>query len=246
MQGDDIREQIEALRQEVRGLSTSILNLRQDDMRKVFGDQIRPVLIDRISRHYAHAIKRTEEASKEELHDLVDRAIAIFQGEGKLKALGFIKDIEEEIAGKTSKSDDENNRFELEIITQLEEYFLLSDTVFNQTVPEMHVMLGRTAPVKDELSPVTVEKLLSPLSNAKRVQVLMILKRESNSLAELSKELALKKGHLQFHLKALIEVDYIQFDRKSRLYALTARGKIAMEGIATLVDNIQTANIRTG
>lgn len=238
MQGDDIREQIEALRQEVRGLSTSILNLRQDDMRKVFGDQIRPVLIERIGRHHANATKQTEEMREKELRDLVDRSVELFQRSGKEKALGFIKDLEDGIAGNTSKAVDGNNRFDVEIITQLREYFLLSDTVFNQTVPEMHVMQGRAAPANDDLSPETVERLLSPLSNAKRVQVLMILKRESNSLAELSKELALKKGHLQFHLKALMDVDYIRFDRKSRLYSISSRGTKILDSVTRLLDEL--------
>ena len=242
MQRDEIREQIEALRQEVRGLSTSILNLRQDDMRKVFGDQIRPVLTDRIARHYSRVPKRSTESGQEltqkELLDLVDQSVTVFQHDGKQKALRFIDDFEQIMVAKV-ENEDRTNIFELQIISQIREYFDLSDTIFNKTVsdvpnlPSVETSLAKATP-----SPESVERLLAPLSNARRVQVMLILSRESNSLAELCKELDLQKGHLQFHLKALVNVDYIRFDRKSRLYSVTARGTQMLDGICRVIRDL--------
>jgi DNA-binding transcriptional ArsR family regulator len=134
---------------------------------------------------------------------------------------------------------DRTNGFEIQLIAQIRDYFLLSDQIFNRTVPESSSL----APVeknipKAPLSPEMAERLLTPLSNARRVQVMLILSRESSSLAELSRELDLKKGHLQFHLKALLEVDYIIFDRKSRLYSITPRGTFVMESVARVLDTL--------
>ncbi len=237
MQGDDIREQIEALRQEVRGLSTSILNLRQDDMRKVFGDQIRPVLMERIERHY-----RTDDGvstddggtSKETLSDLVDRTISIFQGEGRRKALSFLSDHE---SANDLSGEDPGKVFEGQLVTQLKEYLLMSDHVFNQQVPEVPSHSSNNA-FDQRLSPEDAERLMAPLSNSRRVRVMLILSREANSLAELSKELDLKKGHLQFHLKALMDVDYIRFDRKSRLYSISSRGTRVLDGVTKLIEDL--------
>ncbi|MGD0818652.1 MAG: winged helix-turn-helix domain-containing protein [Methanomassiliicoccales archaeon] len=243
MQGDDIREQIESLRQEVRGLSTSILNLRQDDMRKVFGDQIKSVLMDRIARHYSQApggsAKERGEASEKEFVDLVDRSVTIFQEAGKQKALRFVDEFESGIVVKASGNDDRTRGFELQLVTQIREYLMLSDQIFNQKVPDITGLpsIGMD-PIKGTMSPEAAERLLAPVSNARRVRVMMILSRESNSLAELSKELDLKKGHLQFHLKALLDVDYILYDRKSRLYSITPRGTLVLDGVARLMDDL--------
>jgi DNA-binding transcriptional ArsR family regulator len=240
MQGDEIREQIEALRQEVRGLSNSILNLRQDDMRKVFGDQIRPVLNERIIRYYSRPPKgmtREVGMTREDLLDIVDRSINIFQHDGRQKALEFIEGTKH---NRDQGMDDRyrTNRFDLQIIAQIREYLELSDTIFNRTVSDGPIPQVGKEPIKEPLSPEAAERLLAPLANARRVQVLLVLSRESNSLAELCKVLDLQKGHLQFHLKALLEVDYIRFDRKSRLYSISPRGTMVLDGVARLLDDL--------
>jgi DNA-binding transcriptional ArsR family regulator len=236
MQGDDIRDQIEALRQEVRGLGNSILNLRQDDMRKVFGDHIRPVLVDRIERHYARMMASGIPVAipKASLIELVDRSITMFQRHGRTSAMEMVKDLEDGLV-----HDKDTGHFEAELIAQLREYLMLSDTIFNQTVPDLTVERGvRNGPGPGSITPDSFERFLAPLSNAKRVQVMLVLSRESNSLAELCRELDLQKGHLQFHLKALVDVDYIRFDRKSRLYTITPRGTLVLEGVTELMEDL--------
>jgi DNA-binding transcriptional ArsR family regulator len=232
VQGEEIREQIEALREEVRGLSNSIINLRQEDMRKVFGDQIRTVLMDRIERHYSRMKVSEIRAAppKSSLIEMVDRTVSSFQLEGRSVAQETVQELED-----GSIHSDEH--FQAEIVAQLREYLILSETVFNQTVPGVSV--ERRARSRS-VSPDTFERLLAPLSNAKRVQVMQALSRESNSLAKLCKELELQKGHLQFHLKVLLDVDYIRFDRKSRLYSVTPQGTLVLEGIAELIGKVLT------
>jgi DNA-binding transcriptional ArsR family regulator len=248
MQADDIKEQIEALRQEVRGLSKSILNLRQDDMRKVFGDQFKPVLTDRIARHFSSVKKgvrkEQEGASEVRLLDLVDRSVSMFQQHGKQRALKYLEEYERNVRARTDDHGRVTDRFETELISQIRDYLQLSDTIFSQTVPEGSSLDPRgTYSGNRALSPEDAERLLAPLSNARRVQVMLILSRESSSLAELCKELDLQKGHLQFHLKALLDVDYIQFDRKGHLYSLTSRGTIALQGVTKLVESLQPKNV---
>jgi predicted transcriptional regulator len=116
---------------------------------------------------------------------------------------------------------------------------MLSDVIFNRTVPDIpNLAVSEDNPGNRTLSPETAERLLAPLSNARRVQVMLILSKENNSLAELAKQLELKKGHLQFHLKALMDVDYIQFDRKSRLYSISPRGTRILDGVTKIVEGL--------
>jgi len=72
---------------------------------------------------------------------------------------------------------------------------------------------------------------------------MLILSKEDDSLAELAKQMELKKGHLQFHLKALMEVDYIRFDRKSRLYSITDRGSLVLDSVAKLLKNMMDDSV---
>jgi DNA-binding IclR family transcriptional regulator len=70
------------------------------------------------------------------------------------------------------------------------------------------------------------------------MSILMLLSREDESLTGLSKSLGLQKGHLQFHLKILLEPGFINYDRKSRLYSITAKGSTALDGIGRLVESL--------
>ena len=246
MRADDIREQIEALREEVRGLSTSILTLRQDDLRKVFGDQIRPVLVERIGRYYSH-VKSGRNASEDpekELLDLVEKSVTTFQRDGKQQALDDLENFEKNREVTPAHTNVELVKFESQIVDQIREYLMLSDVIFNRTVPDIPDLTTKQYDRESlSLSPETAERFLAPLSNARRVQVMLILSKEDDSLAELAKQMELKKGHLQFHLKALMEVDYIRFDRKSRLYSITDRGSLVLDSVAKLLKNMMDDSV---
>jgi predicted transcriptional regulator len=65
-----------------------------------------------------------------------------------------------------------------------------------------------------------------------------MLAEEDHSLSEISKSLDLKTGHLLFHIRALKENDYISTDRKSKLYALTDRGRTVMRCLDDMIGKI--------
>jgi hypothetical protein len=80
---------LDELRGEVRALNRTFSNLRQDDLRVVMGEQIRPVLAERIDRYFAErgahgaAERRTQELCRNDLIDFLNEAIRVFQREGK-------------------------------------------------------------------------------------------------------------------------------------------------------------------
>ena len=168
--------------------------------------------------------------------DLVEKAIELFQREGMRKAIMFLDVSEADLRKRSGKGEDEAElRYSLDVIGQIREDLMISQHIFSQTYPESYLATEDHEKMVDTLSPELAEHLLSPLANAKRVQILLLLHFESCRLAELSKRLDLKKGHIQFHLKALMQVGYIHFDRKSYLYNITPRGTVALDGLKKLV-----------
>jgi predicted transcriptional regulator len=79
---------------------------------------------------------------------------------------------------------------------------------------------------------------LAPLVSAKRIDILLHLAAEDESLATLSRTLGLKKGHLQFHLNVLATSGLIIYDRKSHLYAITDKGTRALDGLSVLIADL--------
>jgi DNA-binding HxlR family transcriptional regulator len=119
----------------------------------------------------------------------------------------------------------------------LDTYEVVSRPIFPPTVALEHPV----APSERSLSPTLVEEILAPLSNSWRINILMLLSKDSASLAELSKALGLQKGHLQFHLKTLVVPKYIAYDRRTHQYTITAKGEATLNGLAALLDDIASA-----
>ncbi len=73
--------------------------------------------------------------------------------------------------------------------------------------PEINMKRG-TDPAAFQCSAEEMESVLDPLANAWRIKVLAALRRGDRSLSELGRAVELKTGHLQFHLRTLVDAEY--------------------------------------
>ncbi|MCK7510435.1 MAG: winged helix-turn-helix domain-containing protein [Desulfobacterales bacterium] len=77
------------------------------------------------------------------------------------------------------------------------------------------------------MEPEKLEAMLSPLSNAVRLKILALLYTSSRSFTEIMSELQMQKGHLQFHLRKLVDSGYVNVDRRTHLYSIGEKGLIS-------------------
>jgi DNA-binding transcriptional ArsR family regulator len=84
------------------------------------------------------------------------------------------------------------------------------------------------------LEPERLEVMLSPLSNAVRLKILALLYTSSRSFTEIMSELQMQKGHLQFHLRKLVDSGYVSVNRRTHLYSLEEKGLLAVDGLGQL------------
>jgi hypothetical protein len=79
----DIQGQILALRQELGALGDSLLNLRRDDSRRVFSEQMRSVTMEEVDRFFSVNVARRMNGSDKghmvELEGLVERVTVLFK-----------------------------------------------------------------------------------------------------------------------------------------------------------------------
>jgi DNA-binding transcriptional ArsR family regulator len=210
----------------------------------VFGEQIKPILIERIERFFGEmgtndtSVIEDQNELKAQLNDLVEKVVASFQKHGSETASRLLDEFEGALPSKTiSFGESRQSIFIAELVKQMRDYFAVSDSV-SQPAKSQAVTEGFLA-IKDvHVSPALVERTLGPLANAWRIDILLRLNKESDSLAGLSKALGLKKGHLQFHLNTLLDSGYIQYERKSHLYSIKSSGSIALDEIARLIHRL--------
>jgi DNA-binding transcriptional ArsR family regulator len=93
-------------------------------------------------------------------------------------------------------------------------------------------------PRGEGLDPSLAEQALGPLANAHRLTVMELLANGGRPLSEIGKRLEMPTGHLQFHMRALKEADYVGLDRQSRIYSLTPKGRKALEAVRELVGKV--------
>jgi DNA-binding transcriptional ArsR family regulator len=223
---DGLREQIEALRSEVRQLSESFVGLRDDEVRRVFARQVRPVLAERIERDLG-----ADEGSRTALLDWMNHVLDAFERGGQVEGQRYVDRRRARDAG------DADDPGFAELADSLEEQTRAYLDTYGRVVRRPD---GDRIPVRTvgELSPQRVEETLGPLNNAIRIGLLQHLAREDDGLAAMSRALGLQKGHLQFHLRCLLGGRYIEYDRRSRLYALSPRGRRALDGLGRLMADL--------
>lgn len=248
MKDQDVREQLLALRKEVGALSDSLLNLRQDDSRRVAGSQLKLVLKEQTDRFFSKTMnegglgKDTLSVHKSELEELIDDFTTTYQVYGQEKASGVLDEFENGMSSRESADiDHEYFRFAYNMVHQMRNTLERSEEITNPVKPRVGSLLGLPRfSNRTSLSPTRVESILSPLANAWRINILLTLANEDCNLTEVSKALGLKKGHLQFHLTSLLESKYIRYDQKTHLYSIMPQGIVALDEMEKMVDRLSS------
>lgn len=231
MNNDELRDQITALRSEVRQLSESFVGLRDAEVRAVFSRQVRPVLEERIDRTLNWPGSRANRELRVALLGWMDDVFEAFKRGGPGEGLRYVeRKGARGVRGATPGFEELADALEEQVRSYLYTY---EGVVSGSNGARLSV---RTV---GELSPEKVEEALAPLSNGLRIGILQHLAREDDGLATLSRGLGLQKGHLQFHLRSLMVGGYLEYDRKSRLYSLSPRGRKALTGLARLMDELE-------
>lgn len=245
MQNTDIQRQLDSLREEIRDLNASLVRLRPEDIRTVYGDQTRSVLMEWIERFFQQRAQKAGNGDEEarlqarliEIVGLTDQAI---RGHGRDHTLIALDQLETDFL-PPSKGDHQLRRFVLNLVSQ-SRYYIEDSDVMVQEVGPATIRAAVPALSNDEaLSPTTVEWVLGPLSNSLRIRILMLLSKGDERLVDLCESMNMQKGHIQYHLRTLMGNRYIIYDRKSRLYSITGRGRVALDGLAKLTDLILSA-----
>jgi DNA-binding transcriptional ArsR family regulator len=242
VRNDELREQIEALRLEVRALGDSFISLRQEDIRRVFVDQVRPVLKERIDRTLSEVppfemSMEERRACQRAINAWLEKALHALDSDDRAALPRFL----ERRGGRSVVRPWEGGGLH-KLMEDLEAQLLSYHRSYDAVLRTTHPGVEGTTPLqpKTALDPAAAEAVLGPLSNALRIDLMQRLSRQDDGLAALSRAAGLQKGHLQFHLKVLMDGGYILQDRKSRMYSITTRGERALDGLAAIVEAIGT------
>lgn len=233
---NDLLRRIEELRQGLDALGRSVTSLRKDGMDRAFHEQIGASYLDN-NREAVRAVLRGSNASSlpvmNEISSLYDIAMERYELndlEGALSALDRVRDL-----AASTKENEIGFDLRKELLTVLDR-----SRQQMATLETLRFHTGRPGVRRScdsayaGIEPERLEDMLSPLSNAIRLKILALLYTNSRSFTEMVSELQVQKGHLQFHVRKLVDAGYINVDRRTHLYSIEKKGLLAVEGLGQL------------
>lgn len=246
MTSQDVLTEIRSLKSELNTFSDHMVRLRYEDLKEVFLEQMRMAVGEEGKRTFHNDALSLRDSSvcglKSEclrkLGEAVDRAAISFMRDDLPGARKTLDEVEGLIKGDCSPCQDGGcSQAAAETLRRVRAILQVYEGLAERFGPGLEIKKGA-----DE-RPFTftaeeAESVLDPLANAWRIKVLAALRRGDHSLTELGRAVDLKTGHLQFHLRALVDAGFVTLDRRRHRYSLTERGALAMSCTEDMVSKL--------
>jgi len=238
--------ELRSLRTDLDNYSDRVIRLRLEDFKGLFIEQMRDILTQEGRRAFDKDLTSAQRVStcelkvpcQRQLAEMMETVISKLQNDDQKGAMDLLDGTTRLICGEGKPCEDaECSRNAAETVRSvkaiLSVYFILRSRLASGTdgIRLNDMVLAKQDP--DE-----VERVIGPLCNAWRIRVLRLLEEHDRTLTEIGRGLGMKTGHLQFHMRSLIEAGYISVDRRSRLYSLTDKGQTALNGLGVLMSRL--------
>lgn len=79
---------------------------------------------------------------------------------------------------------------------------------------------------------------LAAIAHPARLEIISTLEKKELAFSELSRQLNLRTGHLQYHLKVLVEEGYVRKERRGE-YSITLQGLTALDGLREFMSGLK-------
>ncbi|WP_400259727.1 winged helix-turn-helix domain-containing protein [Candidatus Methanomassiliicoccus intestinalis] len=240
---DEILLEIRELRAEMNTLSEKLARLRYSDFKNLCTEYMRPIIADEGRKVFENDRLLTEQnstcsaraACTLKLKELVELSTREFENGNVEKASAILNEAKELVCcNADSCQDQECSRKTLEVLQKINSVQNTYLRIIASMSTESLVPATPVVSTEEE-----VEDYLAPLSNAKRIAIMRSLVENPRTLSYLCKEFNMPTGHITFHLNALKDSGYVMKDTKTKLYSLTARGSVALNGIDLLIQQLK-------
>jgi len=139
--------------------------------------------------------------------------------------------------GKEECEAGECHDYVLSMISEIKTVFTLAGRIVTRV---QDLSLG--VQTFEGLDPESVADTLIPLAHPIRIAILVDLGKRDMTFSELSRDLDLRTGHLQFHLKALEDGGYVRKERARGRYGISLKGMTALDGLRAFMASLVKMN----
>ena len=231
-----LRVEMDALGQEMK---RSSLEKMRSDMDGVILDALSENGRDKLEREMVKIRGMSKCENRDHCLNTVSKvaseAMASYVAGDTQRALEIISSLEDNIRGIASPCGDAGCSVDcLRLMDDVRERIALSEKL-------------RTAADDDKIQPteqiVSAQDIfhsLDPLSHPSRLEVLMVLSTGDLSFTEVSRKVNLRTGHLQYHMKSLLDAGYVSRKVSRGPFSLTKKGSIALESAMDMTRRLRS------
>jgi len=232
----DVARSLDQLRADIDQLNQTMLSVRYEDFKKVVLTQVQYVMADHYENYLAANLERIDCLSscphRKECRKELD---AIFQGLSSCflkddfqEAMDELDRVEAMIGGLHSPCKSrECHDLQIAMVRDVRSLVTFMQKVQEKIRGPMPKEERLSANEKFDLE--KVSRMMTPLAHPARLQVLRALGIRDRTFTDLSRELDMRTGHLQFHLRPLLDEGYVSKQRNRGDYSITPRGRAALD-----------------
>lgn len=255
---EEVLTKLDEISRSIESFNESLIRVRYDDYKRALSEQIQSVFGDNSGTLFDSGLDRIRSSSKctsktscvKHMSAMRDDTLAAFEREDITGAMLILEDTEGELASDRSPcKDEECSNSTIEMIHHIKVLFSISDnlmfrsyiqpeTGFTRLSSQGRFFAEHRRSIETDIPSEEVANLIAPLANSYRIEILKMVLHHETSFTQISRNLGLRTGHLQFHIKALKEAGYVRSNRRRRTYSITAKGIAALEGLNKLFEGI--------
>ena len=242
MNQDEIVRRLEHLRVEMDALGQEMKRSSLEKMRSDMDGLIMDALSENGRDKVEKDMKRIRGESTcvnrdgclDTVSNVASQAMATYVSGDIDGALTIISSLEDNIKGISSPCGDAGCSADcLRLMDDVRERIALSEKLRMATDDGTDLTAGKKVSAQD------VYRSLDPLSHPARVEVLMVLATGDHSFTEVGRKVNLRTGHLQYHMKSLLDAGYVSRTASRGPFSLTKKGSIALESAMEMTRRLQ-------
>lgn len=242
--GDLLSSSLKDLEENFNAYSEDLLMVRMDDFKRAVIGEVNQALSEHGGELLRAAPQNMEgfafcvsrEMCREQVESKVGDALRIFQTEGAEAAIAKLEEIRsslEEVSNNCSSR--ECSDYLLKVLTEVESAFSMASRIQSR----MDRLSTPLTNIDASNSCYTLEALAA-LSNPHRVNLMNFMKGGVRAFSEMTEHSGLKAGHLQFHLRNLIELGLLDKTDRRGSYTITAEGIAALQALQDFGNRLNT------
>ncbi len=239
-----ISESLKELEENFTAYSERLLTVRMDDFKRAVIGEVNQALNEHGNHLLSTAPEKmegfafcvTRDQCRQQVESVIADTLMTFQKMGPEAAMAKLEEFRGSLTeGSVNCVSRECSDYLLKVLTEAESAFSMASRI-QMRMSKLATPLEET----DVLSDPYTMQAMAALSNPHRVSLMNFMRDGEKAFSDMTEHSGLKAGHLQFHLRNLMELGLMDKTNRRGTYTITAEGLAALDAMQEFGNRLST------